>query len=216
MRKNGNRDLFRDHKERAVHFQRMCETKSGWPVGIAKPTWVSIPFDLKKTMNEFLPANTVPEFHYFQRFCFDWHLVFYCHNEDAMFSSQHEGAFTHREGQARDFMNRLQRRLSLRENEMVFFATTEFGKTGGGHLHILISLDGLRKKGHLEKLVFCAASFPQATEMIRKGMFPKSLKIDCQPITPDIESQNRLLSYVCKKERGQNYKHCFFSKKLMV
>lgn len=48
LRKNGNRDLFRDHKERAVHFQRMCETKSSWPVGIAKPTWVSIPFDLKK------------------------------------------------------------------------------------------------------------------------------------------------------------------------
>jgi hypothetical protein len=161
-------------------------------------------------MNSFLPANTVPEFHYFQRFRFDWHLVFYSHNENGKFSSQGEAAFTQREGQARDFLNRLQRRLGLRKKEMTFLATTEFGIAGRGHLHVIISLDGLRAKNRKEKLAFCAARFSHAVEIVRADMFPNSLKIGCEPIMPDPESQLRLLSYVCKNEQGREYKHCFF------
>lgn len=163
-------------------------------------------------MTSLLPANTVPEFHYFQRFRYDWHLVFYSHNEGASFSSQSEAAFTQREGQVRDFLNRIQRLLGLRMKEMVFFAATEFGDTGNGHLHVLVSLDGLRQKCRLEKLAICAASFPQAVENVRAEMLPKSLKIGCEPILFDPDSQKRLLSYVCKMEQGRDYKHCFFSR----
>jgi hypothetical protein len=163
-------------------------------------------------MNEFLPANTVPEFHSMQRFCFDWHLVFYSHNGNGRFTSQSEAAFTQREGQARDFMNRLQRRLAIRQKEMFFFATTEFGKSGKGHLHILISLDGLRRKNRMEKLTLCATRFPQAVKVVYSEMFPKSLRIDHESIPLDAKSQERILSYICKKERGRDYKHCFYSR----
>lgn len=165
-------------------------------------------------MKNLLPANTVPEFHHFQRLCFDWHLVFYCHNGDASFSSQHESAFTQREGLARDFMNRLQRRLGLRQKEMAFFAATEFGKTGRGHLHILISLDGLRQKNRMEKLAICAASFSRAVEIVHAEMLPKSIKVECESVLSDAKNQKKMLSYVCKIEQGRDYKHCFNSRRL--
>jgi hypothetical protein len=163
-------------------------------------------------MTSLLPANTVPEFHFFQRFRYDWHLVFYSHKENGWFTSQSEAAFTEREGKARDFMNRLQRRLELRQKEMFFFATTEFGDTGSGHLHVLVSLDGLRQKGRLEKMTSCDVRLPQMIEIVRAEMFTQSLKIGCEPIKPEAESQKLLLSYVCKKEHGRDYKHCFYSK----
>jgi hypothetical protein len=163
-------------------------------------------------MTSLLPANTVPEFHFFQRFRYDWHLVFYSHKENGWFTSQSEAAFTEREGKARDFMNRLQRRLELRQKEMFFFATTEFGDTGSGHLHVLVSLDGLRQKGRVEKMTSCDVRLPQMIEIVRPEMFPQSLKIGCEPIKPEAESQKQLLSYVCKKEHGRDYKHCFYSK----
>ncbi len=90
-------------------------------------------------------------------------------------------------------------------------AATEFGDTGSGHLHVLVSLDGLRQKGRIEKMTSSPVSLPQMVEIVRAEMFPKSLKIGCEPIKPDAESQKLLLSYVCKKEHGRDYKHCFNS-----
>jgi hypothetical protein len=163
-------------------------------------------------MSNLLPANTVPEFYYFQRFCFDWHLVLYCHNEDSIFASQSEAAFPRREGQARDFLNRIQQRLGFRGKEMLFFAVTEFGSSGSGHLHILLSFDRLRKKDCLGKVAVASLQLPQIVEDVGKKMFPMSLKIKCKRVNPSPRSQTRVLSYVCKKEKGREFKHCFFSR----
>jgi hypothetical protein len=171
-----------------------------------------ISFGLNETMTTILPPNTVPEFHYFKRYRYDWHLVLYCHDDGTFFGSQSEAAYTKREGQARDFINRIQRRLGLRQKEMIFFATTEFGDTGSGHLHVLISLDGLRQKCRSEKLKRCSERFPRIVDNVRATMFQSSLKIGCESIMPDDENQQKILSYICKKEYQRDYKHCFYSR----
>jgi hypothetical protein len=171
-----------------------------------------ISFGLNETMTTILPPNTVPEFHYFKRYRYDWHLVLYCHDDGTFFGSQSEAAYTKREGQARDFINRIQRRLGLRQKEMIFFATTEFGDTGNGHLHLLISMDGLRKKGRLDKVEYCTNQIPHILDIVRSEMFPTSIKIGYESILADEDNQKRLLSYVCKKEDQRDYKHCFYSR----
>jgi hypothetical protein len=88
-------------------------------------------------MTELLPPNTFPEFYHFQRFRYDWHLIFYPHGSKDYFSSGKEAAHSAREGKVRDFLIRLQRRLGLRQREMLFFASTEFGNFGTGHIHAL-------------------------------------------------------------------------------
>jgi len=171
-----------------------------------------ISFGLNETMTTILPPNTVPEFHFFKRYRYDWHLVFYCHDDGSFFASQREAAYTKRESQARDFMNRVQRRLGLRQKEMIFFATTEFGDTGNGHLHLLISMDGLRKKCRLDKIEYCTNQISHILDIVRSEIFPTSIKIGYEPILSDEDSQKRLLSYVCKKEDQRDYKHCFYSR----
>jgi hypothetical protein len=160
----------------------------------------------------FLPENTVPEFHFFQRFHFDWEMVFYCHNEDHLFVSSAESAFNYRESKARDFMNRLQRRLRLRQGEMIYFVSTEFGKSGYGHLHLFVSFDPLRKKQKHEKITNCGLKIQSQVAAIKREMFPESLKVGIQKLPAGEQGQKRKLSYICKRETGRDYKHCFFSK----
>lgn len=163
-------------------------------------------------MTEFLPPNTIPEFHFFQRFSYDWQLVFYSHDETNPFSSGSEAANNRRERLARDFMNRLQRRIGLRQKEMLFFASTEFGKSEKGHLHVLISFDGLRDKGRGDKIDSSNALINAAVNETREEMFPDSLKIGCDPVGTSEQDQRAVLSYICKKEPGHEYKHCFASR----
>jgi len=160
----------------------------------------------------FIPANTVPEFHFFQRFHFDWEMVFYCHDDDHFFVSSAEAASNYRESKARDFMNRLQRRLRLRQGEMIYFVSTEFGKVGYGHLHLFVSFDPLREKQKHDKLMKCRLTIRSHVAAIKKEMFSASLKIGIKELPNGARHQKRKLSYVCKKELGRDYKHCFFPK----
>jgi hypothetical protein len=166
-------------------------------------------------MSKLLPENTFPEFHFYQRFTYAWHLIFYDHNEKGYCSIRSEKDYTKREGVARDFLNRLQRRLGLRHKEMIFFASTEFGKFQKGHFHVLISFDRLHGKGAFDKIESSNASMPFSVEELRKHMFPKSMKIKCIPVRSSEENQRNVLSYVCKKEGGHDYKHFFASRFIM-
>lgn len=186
----------------------VCEDRS-------KPKGVSLTIEENKIMNILLPPNTIPEFHYFQRFRWDWHLVFYCHNENDPFVNKRESAFTLRENLTRDFMIRLQRRLGLRAKEIVFFASTEFGITQRGHLHVLLSLDRLRSKLAFTKISNSNLIMNSAVDEAREEMFQRRLKINCELISPCEEGQTDILSYVCKNEFGHEYKHCFYSRFLL-
>jgi hypothetical protein len=175
------------------------------------PLGFLFPFRLSKTMTNLLPPNTVPEFYALHQFTYDWHLVVYSHNEGSSFASRSEAAYTKREGLARDFMNRLQRRLGLRQKDLFFLGVTEFGDTQKGHLHLLLSFDGLRKKGRLDKIASSEVAMKAVVSQASKEMFRDRLKVDCETIRSSDDDQRRMLSYVCKKEFGHDYKHCFMS-----
>jgi hypothetical protein len=183
-------------------FQIISQASYGFPNGMASTRY----------NKQLLPSNTVPEFYSMQWFHYDYHLVFYCHDSENFFASTSEAAHNYREGKARDFMNRLQMRLKLRQGEMMYCGTTEFGKAALGHLHILVSFDPLREKQKHDKIKNCRLKIQSQVAAIRKQMFSESIKVGIEKIRDSQQDQQKMLSYVCKIEIGRDYKHCFFSK----
>lgn len=108
-------------------------------------------------------------------------------------------------------MHRVRRSLKLRQNEFLFFGSTEFGSTERGHLHLLLSFDGLRTKGKTELVEKTNSLMPISVEILSAEVFRDRLRIGCESVAPAAKDQRLLLSYVCKKEAGHEYKHCFFS-----
>ncbi len=161
-------------------------------------------------MTNLLPPNTEPEFFFFQRFRYDFHLVFKCHDETNSFASRSEAAYTRRERQVCDFMHGLQKALGLRRKEMIFFGSTEFGKSNRGHIHLLISFDGLRAKGKTQQIERANELIGSLIERGREGTFQRKIRIGHEPINSGANDQKLMLSYVCKGENEHAYKHFIF------
>jgi hypothetical protein len=159
-----------------------------------------------------LPENTHPEYYYFSKLNYDWHIILNCHNGRNAFTRKDEAGYTARDGKVQDFMIRLQRLMGLRQNEYAYLAADEYGEFDKPHVHILLSFDMLRVRGKLEKLVKASASMQAAMQHLEKDFMHGSLRITFKPIVQEKEDQKRVTSYVCKKEEGYEYKHFFASK----
>jgi hypothetical protein len=104
-------------------------------------------------------------------------------------------------------MHGLQKGLGLRQKEMIFFGSTEFGQTNRGHIHLLISFDGLRAKGKTEQVKKVNGLIGSLIERGRDETFQRRIRIGHEPIKPSDNDQKLMLSYVCKEEVGHAYKH---------
>lgn len=164
-------------------------------------------FGYNEPMTSLLPRNTFPEFYYFKRFTYDFHLVFKCAKETNSFASLSEAAYTRRERQVSDSMHYLQKQLGLRQKEMIFFGSTEFGSENRAHVHLLLSFDRLRAKGKTGMIQRASALMPSSLDNVRCDIFQNRIRIGHEIIRKTKNDQKKMLSYVCKKELGRAYKH---------
>lgn len=160
-----------------------------------------------------LPPNTHPEHHFFQQFRYDTHLMFYCHDETNAFSKPTEVKDSFREGITRDFLNRVRCKLGLRDTELIFLACSEYGKTNVGHVHVLISLDPLRRNERsTRKLALAQERLNKAVADVESEMFKDAIKVTIKTIGSQTSDSTDCLTYVCKIEPGHSYKSFFHPK----
>jgi hypothetical protein len=77
-------------------------------------------------------------------------------------------------------------------------------------------VDNLREKQRLNMIKTSNKLMGYSIARVRQQMFQKSgLKVGAEPIESSVKDQRHMLSYVCKKEFGLDYKHCFFSRFLI-
>lgn len=170
-------------------------------------------------VNSLLPQNTHSEYYGLKQYGYDWHLVFYSHDERDPFVASGDAGENGREGVIRDFMIRLQRRLKLRDNQFLFVAVSEYGRARLGHVHALISFDHLRKFGGIEKIQHANRSIEALAMEIWDEMKSTARKparrVGLEKVGDAVADQKRILSYVCKMEAGHSYKKVFASRSLL-
>jgi hypothetical protein len=160
-----------------------------------------------------LPPNTHPEHHFFQQFRYDAHLMFYCHDETHSFSKPTEAMDSFREGITREFLNRVRCKLGLRDTELIFLACSEYGKANVGHVHVLISLDPLRRNGlTAPKFAQAQKRLENAVNEVESQMFRDTIKVTIKNIGKELSDSTDCLIYVCKLEPGHPFKSFFYPK----
>ena len=143
---------------------------------------------------------------------YSWEGMLTIRFEHGLYSSDTEIAQLRRDYLIRGLMNNLtHRKWRLRDHQVYWVASTEFGKSGVAHCHILFSFNPLKKANK---------SIPDLTDIKEKSL--ESLNYVCDTVECPRHLVNLdwikkycdsgLVAYVCKKEYGrEDYKHFLFS-----
>jgi hypothetical protein len=151
---------------------------------------------------------THPESHALRKF--DWEGMITIRFESGEYSEDNNAGESRRESLVRLFLNSLRAKWGLRRDDIYWVATTEYGKSGVAHCHILFNFYQLHKKGKtIPKLHDLGNESEESLKYICDLLdMPKSsADVDWQPKFDNVG----LVAYFAKKEEGRDYKHFIWS-----
>lgn len=137
---------------------------------------------------------------------FEWEGMISIRFESAGWKSESEASHSRRTHLVRALMNNLRSKWKLRKKDIYWVSGTEFGASGAAHCHVIFNFSHLASKGlETPDLTSFEHFLEESFSHICKAQkVPKrSIDFKWSPKYDDIG----LVNYVCKKERGYDYKN---------